>query len=86
MREVTSRLNCWLAAPLIWIVRSYQLLISPLLLPRCRYTPSCSSYAIEALAKHGPLHGGWMATKRVCRCHPLTQGGYDPVPLKRHPH
>lgn len=80
MRQFISRLSHWLAVPLIWLVRAYQLLVSPLLPPRCRYIPSCSSYAIEALGKHGPFHGGWMVAKRICRCHPLTPGGYDPVP------
>jgi putative membrane protein insertion efficiency factor len=65
---------------LIAPIRGYQRLISPLLPPRCRFLPSCSNYAIEAIQRHGALQGGWLATRRICRCHPLTPGGYDPVP------
>jgi hypothetical protein len=65
---------------LILPIRGYQRLISPLLPPRCRFIPSCSSYAIEALERHGAARGSWLAVKRICRCHPLNAGGYDPVP------
>src|SRR5919204_6246998 len=65
---------------LIALVRAYQLAISPLLPPACRYYPSCSAYAIEALERHGALRGGWLALRRVGRCHPFRPGGYDPVP------
>lgn len=65
---------------LILPIRGYQRLISPLLPPRCRFIPSCSSYAIEALERHGAARGSWLAAKRICRCHPLNAGGYDPVP------
>lgn len=65
---------------LIAPIRSYQRLISPLLAPRCRFYPSCSNYAIEALERHGAARGGWLAVKRICRCHPLNSGGFDPVP------
>ncbi|MDP3803213.1 membrane protein insertion efficiency factor YidD [Brevundimonas sp.] len=65
---------------LIVPIRGYQRLISPLLPPRCRFIPSCSSYAIEALERHGAARGSWLAAKRICRCHPLNAGGYDPVP------
>jgi hypothetical protein len=61
-------------------VRGYQLLISPLLLPSCRYLPSCSDYAIEALGRHGPWRGGGLALRRLARCHPWGGSGYDPVP------
>ncbi len=64
----------------IFLIRCYQRLISPLLGPRCRFHPSCSSYAVEALQKHGGLRGSWLATRRLCRCHPLNPGGEDPVP------
>lgn len=60
--------------------RFYQLVISPYLAPRCRYQPTCSSYAIEAIETHGALKGGWLATKRIGRCHPWGGFGYDPVP------
>jgi uncharacterized protein len=68
------------AQPLIWLVRGYQLLISPFLPPSCRFYPSCSHYAIEALQRHGPLKGLWLAVRRVGRCHPWHPGGHDPVP------
>jgi putative membrane protein insertion efficiency factor len=65
---------------LITLVRGYQLLISPVLGNNCRYVPSCSAYTIEAMEKWGPLRGLWMGIKRVGRCHPFHEGGYDPVP------
>lgn len=69
-----------LARLLILLVRAYQLMISPLLGPRCRFTPSCSCYAIDALRLHGPWRGVWLAARRIGRCHPLHPGGHDPVP------
>jgi putative membrane protein insertion efficiency factor len=69
-----------LARLLVMLVRGYQVAISPLLPPACRYTPSCSQYAIEALRRHGALRGSWFAVRRLCRCHPFHPGGYDPVP------
>ncbi len=62
------------------LVRGYQLAISPLLPPSCRYLPSCSAYALEAIEKYGAARGGWMALRRIGRCHPFRPGGYDPVP------
>lgn len=61
-------------------IRAYQLLISPVLPPSCRFTPTCSAYALEAVARHGAVRGSWLATRRICRCHPWNDGGYDPVP------
>ena len=61
-------------------VRGYRLLISPLLGPSCRFFPSCSAYAEEALQRHGALHGSWLAARRLCRCGPWHPGGADPVP------
>lgn len=66
--------------PLIWMIRGYQLAISPLLGNRCRFFPSCSDYALEALEKHGMNKGIWLGLRRVSRCHPWCPGGYDPVP------
>jgi putative membrane protein insertion efficiency factor len=62
------------------LIRGYQLAISPLLGPRCRFYPSCSHYAIEAIETHGALHGMWLTIKRISRCHPWHEGGFDPVP------
>jgi putative membrane protein insertion efficiency factor len=65
---------------LVALVRAYQYAISPLLGRNCRYVPSCSEYAVEAVEKYGAARGGWLGLKRVCRCHPWHPGGYDPVP------
>jgi putative membrane protein insertion efficiency factor len=73
-------LKSLLAQPLIWLVRGYQLLISPFVPPSCRFHPTCSHYAIEALQKHGALKGAWLALRRIVRCHPWHPGGHDPVP------
>ena len=74
-----------LAQPLIWLVRAYQLLISPLTPPSCRYYPSCSAYAVTALERFGPLKGTYLAVWRLLRCNPWSLGGVDHVPSK-HPH
>lgn len=62
------------------MIRLYQLLLSPLLPASCRFTPSCSAYAMQAVAVHGPLKGSWLGARRICRCHPWGGHGYDPVP------
>ena len=67
---------------LVWILRGYQLLLSPMLGQRCRFYPSCSHYAIEALHTHGAARGSWLTLRRVGRCHPWHEGGFDPVPPK----
>lgn len=67
-------------APLLLLVRFYQKFISPLTPPSCRYTPTCSQYAVEALRKYGPIKGSWLTIKRLSRCHPWGGSGYDPVP------
>jgi putative membrane protein insertion efficiency factor len=63
-----------------FLLRAYQLTISPLMAPSCRFHPSCSNYALEALQVHGAAKGSLLAVKRVCRCHPWNAGGVDPVP------
>lgn len=65
---------------LILLLRGYKRALSPLLGPRCRFVPSCSEYAMEAIGRFGALKGGWLALKRIGRCHPLHPGGHDPVP------
>ncbi len=65
---------------LILLVRAYQIVLSPLLPASCRYYPSCSTYAVEALERHGALRGGWLTLRRLARCNPFRPGGYDPVP------
>jgi putative membrane protein insertion efficiency factor len=67
------------------LIRGYQLLLSPWLRPSCRYYPSCSQYAIEALDSHGVVRGGILALRRLARCHPWHAGGYDPVPFESRP-
>jgi len=67
----------------IALIRLYQVVISPLLPPACRFYPSCSRYAVEAIARHGALRGGWLAFARLARCHPLHPGGVDFVPAAR---
>jgi len=62
------------------LIRAYQLLISPILIGSCRFMPSCSHYAAEAVDRHGVLSGSWLAAKRIARCHPFCEGGHDPVP------
>ena len=64
----------------LWPIYFYKYCISPLTPPSCRITPTCSEYAVEAIKKYGPLRGGWLALKRLARCHPWGGSGYDPVP------
>jgi putative membrane protein insertion efficiency factor len=65
---------------LLKLIRFYQRFISPLTPPSCIYTPTCSTYAYQAISKYGPLKGGWLAVRRIARCHPWGPGGHDPVP------
>ena len=67
------------AAGVIFLVRLYQVTLSPLLGGQCRFQPTCSYYVIEAVGRHGLLAGGWMGLRRLLRCHPFSRGGYDPV-------
>ena len=69
-----------LAFPFIALIRLYQLIISPWLGPKCRYTPTCSHYAVEAFKKYGVFKGFWLSLKRIGRCHPWGGHGFDPVP------
>jgi putative membrane protein insertion efficiency factor len=73
---MTSKLFVY---PAFFFIRAYKYLISPLLPPSCRFYPSCSCYAEDALRKYGFVKGSWLAVKRVSRCHPFSAGGYDPV-------
>lgn len=75
--RLINRLLAWLLTlPVIF----YRRCISPMKPPTCRFTPTCSEYAIEALRKHGPFRGSWLAVRRILRCHPWGGSGYDPVP------
>ncbi len=73
-----------LSAVASMLIRLYQWCVSPFMAPHCRYLPTCSDYAQEALAEHGPAAGGWLALRRICRCHPWGGSGFDPVPKARH--
>jgi putative membrane protein insertion efficiency factor len=70
----------WLGLPFIGMIKLYQWVISPIIGPKCRYTPTCSTYAIQALQKHGLIKGLWLTVKRISRCHPWGGSGWDPVP------
>ncbi len=71
-------------------IQGYRYVLSPLMPPSCRFTPTCSAYALEALERHGPVKGLWLTLKRLLRCHPITwlggASGFDPVPLSKTPH
>lgn len=74
-----KRLSVW---PLVLLVRIYQGTLSPMVGRQCRYVPTCSNYAIDALNEFGPIKGSWLALRRVLRCHPFARGGYDPAPIR----
>ena len=67
-----------------YLIRGYQLTISPMIGPCCRFYPTCSHYGLEAIETHGALRGTWLAVKRISRCHPFHEGGFDPVPKHTH--
>ena len=77
MKEAIKKI---LIFPLVLLIKFYQLCISPFTPPSCRFTPTCSQYALEALRKHGLFKGSWLALRRILRCHPWGGSGYDPVP------
>lgn len=77
MTGLPSRAVAWL---LVLLIDAYRLVVSPLLGPTCRFEPSCSRFAAEAISRHGAARGTWLAVHRVLRCHPLHPGGLDPVP------
>ncbi|WP_428421084.1 membrane protein insertion efficiency factor YidD [Methylibium sp.] len=79
---MSPRLSCLPQRLLMGAVRAYRLLLSPWLGSSCRFTPSCSAYALEALERHGALGGSYLATRRLLRCHPACSGGHDPVPAQ----
>ena len=85
MRRGAVRLRALVAAPLIGLVRLYQLLLSPWLAAPCRFEPTCSEFALTALRRFGPVRGTWLTGRRILRCHPWGGTGYDPVPEHTHP-
>ncbi|TVR78021.1 MAG: membrane protein insertion efficiency factor YidD [Chitinophagaceae bacterium] len=80
IKFIKEKVKSILSLILIGIFKFYQGAISPYLAPSCRYTPTCSEYGVQAVKKHGPLKGGWLAIKRILRCHPWGGHGHDPVP------
>ena len=83
MSAFFAALSGLVAALLLGLIALYQRVLSPLLGPKCRFHPTCSSYAAEAIVQYGPLFGTVRALGRIVRCHPLSDGGYDPVPVRR---
>lgn len=78
--RVQSKPHAAMKRILLLLIKFYRLCISPLFPPTCRFQPTCSQYALQAIDRFGPLQGSWLTTKRICRCHPFHPGGYDPVP------
>ena len=80
MFRILTRIKSGILGILIGFIKFYKIAISPFTPAACRHVPTCSTYAIEALQKHGPIHGLWLAIKRISKCHPWGTHGYDPVP------
>lgn len=80
MRRIAKILSDALVWLLVLPIKFYKMCISPMLPAACRFQPTCSEYALQAIKKHGPFRGTWLAIKRICRCHPWGGSGYDPVP------
>ena len=80
MSDLRNTLKKILIFPAVLLIKFYQICISPFTPPSCRFTPTCSQYAQEAIVKYGPFKGGWLAFRRIMRCHPFGGSGYDPVP------
>ena len=80
MAELNGMISKLFSFLFLFIIKAYKTLLSPVLPPRCLYLPTCSDYGVQAIQKHGPFKGGWLALKRISRCHPWGGHGYDPVP------
>ncbi len=80
MAELNGMISKLFSFLFLFIIKAYKTLLSPVLPPSCRYLPTCSDYGVQAIQKHGPFKGGWLALKRISRCHPWGGHGYDPVP------
>lgn len=80
LQEYANKISRFIVCVLIMPIRFYQKFISPFTPPTCRFTPTCSQYAVEAIRKHGPIKGLYLAIRRILRCHPWGGSGYDPVP------
>ncbi|MGD8306132.1 MAG: membrane protein insertion efficiency factor YidD [Ignavibacteria bacterium] len=80
VKQIGKYLIFILTVPIIILIKLYQLIVSPLFPSSCRYTPTCSNFALQALRKYGLFKGGWLGLKRIFRCHPWGGSGYDPVP------
>jgi uncharacterized protein len=77
---VPTRSTRWISWTMLAAIRAYRYVLSPWLGQQCRFHPTCSAYALEAIERHGAARGGWLAVARICRCHPWHSGGHDPVP------
>lgn len=80
LRNIIKKISRWAVVLLLLPIKAYQMFISPFTPPSCRFTPTCSEYAKQALIKHGPIKGLYLALRRILRCHPWGGSGYDPVP------